>query len=128
MESKVKKIALSVGNCSMDESTFRRTLAQHFGADLEAADSADEALSLLRQKKFDLVLINRVFDANGDEGLALIKRIKSDGELADAPVMLISNYAQFQIEAERMGAVPGVGKSTLASEEAIARLGQFLAN
>jgi response regulator RpfG family c-di-GMP phosphodiesterase len=110
----------------MDESTFRRTLNRHFGAELKAVDSAEEAVALLRQEKFDLVLVNRVFDRDGDEGLALIQRLKGEPELATAPVMLISNYPDFQSQAERMGAVPGVGKSTLSTKESIDRLGAFL--
>jgi CheY-like chemotaxis protein len=124
----VKKRALSVGNCSMDESTFRRTLDRHFGAELEAVDSAEEAVALLRQQKFDLVLVNRVFDRDGDEGLALIQRMKGDADLAALPVMLISNYPNFQTQAEQMGAVPGVGKSTLSTKESIDRLSAFLAS
>jgi PleD family two-component response regulator len=123
----VKKTALSVGNCSMDESTFRRVLSKHFDADLEAVDSAEEAIAQLHKKSYDLVLANRVFDRDGDEGLAFIQRIKADPHLAATPIMLISNYPNFQSEAERMGAAPGVGKSTLSTSESIARLAAYLA-
>ena len=111
----------------MDESTFRRTLERHFGADLIAVDSAEEAILLLGKEEFDLVLVNRIFDRDGDEGIALIQRLKSDANLAAVPVMLISNYPNFQIQAERIGAAPGVGKSTLSSKESLERLATFLA-
>jgi DNA-binding response OmpR family regulator len=122
----MKKRALSVGNCSMDESSLRRTLERHFGAELLAVDSAEEAISLLRNEKFDLVLVNRIFDRNGDLGMVLIERMKADSALAAQPVMLISNYPEFQDQATQLGAAPGVGKSTLSTKESLARLGAFL--
>lgn len=122
----VKKTALSVGNCGWDESSLRRVVAGRFGAELEAVDTAEEALAALRRKRYDLVLVNRVFDLDGDSGLALIERIKRDAELAATPVMLISNYPEYQSQAEKLGAAPGVGKSNLSSPEGLERLGAFL--
>lgn len=110
----------------MDEASLRRVLNRHFGAELVAVDSADEAVEVLTREKFALVLVNRIFDRDGDEGLAFIARIKGQPELAETPMMLISNYPNFQIKAEQLGAAPGVGKSTLSSPESLARLGAFL--
>lgn len=123
----MKKAALSVGNCSMDEANLRRVLTREFQAELVAVDSADEAFATLTSRQFDLVLINRIFDRDGDEGLALIRRIKSDPSLQSTPVMLISNYPDFQSQAESFGAAPGVGKSTLSTKESLQRLAAFLA-
>lgn len=122
----MKKRALSVGNCAMDEATFRRVLDRQFGAELIAVDTAADALEALRSEKFDLVLVNRVFDIDGEPGLALIERIRSDGAFSDLPVMLISNYPDFQAQAEKVGAVPGVGKSTLSTMESLERLAAYL--
>ncbi len=124
----MKKIALSVGNCSMDESSLRRVIDKHFGVALLAVDSAEEALTELATKPIALVLVNRIFDQNGDEGLALIQRIKTDPKIAATPVMLISNYPNFQVQAERLGAAPGVGKSTLSTKESLERLGAYLSS
>lgn len=93
---------------------------------MEAVDSAEEALGAMRRRRYDLVLVNRIFDRDGDSGLALIERIKTDADLAATAVMLISNYPAYQAQAEQLGAAPGVGKSTLSSPEALERLGAFL--
>jgi hypothetical protein len=62
------------------------------------------------------VLVNRILDADGSDGVALISEL-----IAQAPqplsVMLVSNYPQFQQEAVRRGAVPGFGKAGLFSSE-----------
>lgn len=123
----MKKTALSVGNCSMDEGNLRRVLAREFQADLEAVDSAEEALTALASRQYDLVLINRVFDLNGEEGLELIQKIKTEPATQPTPVMLISNYPDFQSQAEKLGAAPGIGKSTLSTKESLQRLAAFLA-
>lgn len=122
----MKKTALSVGNCAMDEANLRKVLAREFDADLVAVDSADQALAKLAAQSFDLVLINRVFDQDGGHGMDLIRRIKTDAKLQAHPVMLISNYPDFQNQAEQLGATPGVGKSTLSTKESLERLRVFL--
>lgn len=111
----------------MDEGNLRRVLAREFQADLEAVDSAEEALTALASRQYDLVLINRVFDQNGEEGLELIQKIKSEPATQSTPVMLISNYPDFQSQAEKLGAAPGIGKSTLSTKESLQRLAAFLA-
>jgi two-component system chemotaxis response regulator CheY len=90
------------------------------------AHSADEALDRLRREKFDLVLVNRVFDANGSAGLDLIHAVKADDQLRDVPVMLVSNYASAQAEATAAGAAPGFGKAALGGAALRERLEPFL--
>ena len=48
-------------------------------------------MASLRAGEFDLVLVNRVLDADGSSGLDLIRAIKADPDLANVPVMLVSN-------------------------------------
>lgn len=81
-----------------------------------------EALVSLRAGAFDLVLVNRVFDGDGTSGLALIGAIKADPELADVPVMLVSNYPEAQAEAKQLGALPGFGKGDLRAGRSVAAL------
>ena len=57
-----------------------------------------------------------VFDRDGGSGLDLLKAIKLDDDLADTPVMLITNYPDVQSEAEAAGALPGFGKADLRGE------------
>ena len=104
---------LSVGQCSFDHASIVRHLGQVYGAEVAGADSKGQALTTLRAGQFDLVLVNRVLDADGTSGLDVIRAIKADPELAGTPVMLVSNYQDAQSEAQSLGALPGFGKADL---------------
>jgi CheY-like chemotaxis protein len=116
------KRVLSVGNCGMDDGNLRRVLHQHFAADVDAVDSATEALEKLQDAHYDLVLVNRVFDTNGDSGLRLIKTLKGDTVLRQVPVMLVSNYPDAQAEALAAGALPGFGKKIVGKPQLVEHL------
>jgi two-component system chemotaxis response regulator CheY len=103
-----------------------RLVSEHFPAEFCRAQRIDEALAQLRGEAFDLVLVNRVFDRNAQQGLELIRQIKADPELAGTPVMLLSNYPQYQEEAVAAGAEPGFGKDHLYRPETREKLRQFL--
>ncbi len=120
------KRVLSVGQCMADHGSIRRVLSQQFGAEVVPADSIDEALERLRGGGFDLVLVNRVFDADGTSGVDLVRRVKADPELAAVPVMLVSNYADAQEQAVAAGAVPGFGKASLGHPDMVGRVGKLL--
>jgi CheY-like chemotaxis protein len=115
------KHVLSVGQCYADHSAINRTIRQHFDAEVEAAATPAEALALLRQQPFDLVLVNRVLDTDGSSGLNLITRLKEE-KVAPVPVMLVSNYEDSQREAVRQGALPGFGKAALGQPRTLERL------
>jgi CheY-like chemotaxis protein len=89
-------------------------------------DSAAEAIASLQQAHYDLVLVNRVFDANGDSGLKFIKLLKATPATKDIPVMLISNYADAQADAEAAGALPGFGKKQIGQPQLIDHCKRFL--
>jgi CheY-like chemotaxis protein len=109
------KRVLSVGQCSADHWSIRHLLEGDFQAEVVAAHSAVEALAQLRAGKFDLVLVNRVLDADGSAGLPIIQAIKSDDALSAVPVMLVTNYAEHQQQAVAAGAEQGFGKAELNS-------------
>jgi CheY-like chemotaxis protein len=103
---------LSIGQCGADHAGISSALkACH--AEVIAADTAEEGLDRLRRKDIDLVLVNRVLDANGASGLEVIRQVKSDPELSAIPVMLVSNRNEAQGEAIQAGAMPGFGKAAL---------------
>src|SRR3712207_6703021 len=106
----VKRV-LSVGQCAADSMLIKSFLKREFAAEVQSADSADEAMAMLHNGPFDLVLVNRVFDADGGSGLELIKAVKSDPATGKIPVMLVSNYADAQQRAVDAGAEPGFGKA-----------------
>jgi two-component system chemotaxis response regulator CheY len=113
---------LSVGQCGYDHGNLARALAERFDAEVVGADTAAEAIEAVRSAPRDLVLVNRVLDADGSMGLDLIRALKADPALAAVPVMLVSNLAEAQDEAVESGALPGFGKSELNSARAIERI------
>jgi len=116
------KQILSVGQCGFDHSAIVRFFRNHFTVNVVTAATAAEAVGLLRQRAFDLVLVNRQFDADGDEGLDLIDCLKADPGLSAVPVMLITNFREYAEQAISKGALPGFGKSELGSPELVSRL------
>jgi DNA-binding NtrC family response regulator len=119
------KRVLSVGQCSADHGKITRTL-RPFNVEIVTADTTPEALAQLRAGSFALVLVNRVYDADGAPGLDLIRRIKGDALLQAVPVMLVSNYEDAQREAVQVGAAQGFGKAALSGTLAAERVRPFL--
>jgi CheY-like chemotaxis protein len=120
------KRVLSVGQCFADHGAISRTLEKAFAAAVVAADDAGEALARLRQEAFDLVLVNRILDRDGSQGLELIKQITTDGNFNRVPVMLVSNYEDSQQQAVAYGAVAGFGKAALGQPHMLCRVRQIL--
>jgi two-component system, chemotaxis family, chemotaxis protein CheY len=120
------KRVLSVGQCMADHGAISRTLQRHFGAEIEAVDTAADALARLRQEVYNLVLVNRVGDADGASGVSLVEQLKADEALRAIPVMLVSNYEDAQREAVQAGALPGFGKAALGQPHMLARLAPLL--
>jgi len=113
---------LSVGQCSADHGSISSTLSRTLGARVVGVDTAAEALDALRTPSFDLVLVNRVGDLDGAPGLDLIRALKADPAAAGVPVMLVSNYADAQAQAEALGAARGFGKADLGTPGSIAAI------
>ena len=116
---------LVAGNCNFDSSAIRKTFQSFPQVELLFCDSGDEVLRAIEQTEFKLVLLNRVFDRTDERGIDLIGKIKK--EIAQAPyLMLISNFADAQAAAVAAGALPGFGKSALASESVRQQLADAL--
>jgi CheY-like chemotaxis protein len=120
------KRVLSVGQCLADHGAIARTLQHHFGAEVEAADTQVEAWEKLREKTFDLVLVNRILDRNGSSGMEVISQLKKDKALRALPVMLVSNFPEAQEEAQSLGTLPGFGKASLGQPLMLGRIGAVL--
>ncbi len=120
------KRVLSVGQCGFDNAGVAHAFRQAFGAEVTAAATGARALELLAAEAFALVLVNRVFDADGESGVELIRRIKADDKLRTTPVMLVSNYADAQAEATAAGAEPGFGKAELGRPGMLERVRPLL--
>lgn len=117
---------LSVGQCFADQYAISRTLESRFKVQVTQAGMMDEALERLQQERFDLVLVNRIFDADRSPGLDLIRRMKAEEGLRDVPVMLVSNYPESQQEAMDAGAELGFGKASLGESEMLETVGKYL--
>ena len=120
------KRVLDVGQCGFDHAAIRRLVTGRFGAEVTQAHDLDEALALLKQQPHDLVLVNRVFDADGSSGMDLLQAIKADPQLDATPVMLVTNYADHQAAAVAAGGEPGFGKQELHAPATAARLARYL--
>lgn len=109
---------LSVGQCAVDHGAISRLLAARFDATTVEADDLDDALDVLPRDSFDLVLVNRVLDRDGGDGLAVIRGLLADDALGETPVALVTNFPDWQDRAVALGAVRGFGKSELTTTAA----------
>ena len=113
---------LSVGQCRPDNAAINQFLKANFDCNVITADLPAETLEAMRREQVDLVLINRKLDADYSDGADILNAIKSDPELAETPVMLVSNFADAQEQAVASGAVYGFGKAELNSPDSVARV------
>lgn len=120
------KRVLDVGNCRPDHAAISKMLADKFSAEVVQAHSQNEAIQLLRQDQFDLVLINRKLDQDYSDGIEIVRALKQDEDLCDVPVMLVTNYSEHQDAAVEAGALRGFGKLELESTETFDRLSSLL--
>ena len=109
----MSKRVLDVGNCGPDLAAIKGMLSRRFGCEVLQAHGASDALAALRAGGIDLVLVNRKLDADYSDGIDVIRQIKADPTIGSTPVMLITNYAEHQDAAEKIGALRGFGKLEL---------------
>jgi len=119
------KRVLDVGNCGPDHSSIKDLIQRNFGAEIVRAHGHSSALAELQQGTFDLVLVNRLMDADGSSGLEVIQSVVE--QFAETPVMMITNFSEHQASAVAAGAAPGFGKSQLHSPDTVRLLQQYLA-
>ncbi|WP_235934992.1 response regulator [Candidatus Laterigemmans baculatus] len=101
-------------------------IQSHFDAVVEQTHDGAETLARLRKGGVDLVLVNRKLDRDYSDGLDVIRQIKSDDQLSDVPVMLVTNYEEHQQAAVAVGAVAGFGKLALSDPQTHALLEPIL--
>ena len=86
-----------------------------------------QAEHLLQGEPPALILVNRKLDIDGGDGMEIIGRLLKDDKSREIPVMLVSNYPQYQAEAGALGARPGFGKSELGTPASLDKLRPYLA-
>ncbi len=124
-EPHVKRV-LSIGQCGVDHASISRFLRDRFDAEVQSADDGDEAVEQLSAGAFDLVLVNRVLDRTGGDGLAVVENLMADPGRGNTPVMLVTNFPDWQQRAVALGAVAGFGKADLHSPAAADRVAPYL--
>ena len=124
MVSSVPKRVLEIGNCGPDHHAFSQLVDQHFDAVVDPAHQEVDARKLLDERKFALIVVNRLLDIDGSSGLEIIRSLKQSHP--DVPVMMITNYADHQETAVANGAEPGFGKNSLGDPSTVELLKKFL--
>ena len=110
------RVAL-VGHCGPDSFALRTFIGSALpGSTIEFVNEQTDTETRLAD--FDALLVNRVLDGSfkTESGIELIRALAT---LDNAPsLMLISNFADAQAEAEAAGATKGFGKSELNTDPA----------
>ncbi len=126
MSGNDKKLVLDVGQCQPDHTSISKLIESKFDARVEYCADIGSAMTRLRERKFDLVLVNRIIDATLDEGIGLVRQMKDSEFLREVPVMLVSNFDSAHREATALGAVEGFGKADIEEEQTRRLLARYL--
>lgn len=120
------KRVLDVGQCNPDHAAIRRLLEQNFPVSVTRTHQLDDTLQEAKKQPCDLILINRKLDIDYSDGMEIVRVLKADPDTAAIPVMLITNYPEFQQAAVAEGAVSGFGKDELRLPQTIEKLKPYL--
>jgi CheY-like chemotaxis protein len=104
------KIVIDCGNCGPDYNAIRKLMQSQFEAVVVQTHGLEDTLEQLAQRPADLITVNRKLDRDYSDGIEVIRGIKADSRFASIPVMLITNYDEYQQEAIQAGALRGFGK------------------
>jgi two-component system chemotaxis response regulator CheY len=108
---------LDVGQCGFDGPRMEELWREALGAQVDAADSAEQALECVRNEKYDLVLVNRILAFDDSPGLEVVKQLLHLHKRP--PVMLVSDRPDAQDAAVALGAVRGFGKASLGEQSTL---------
>lgn len=121
------KRVLNVGQCDFDNYQITQMLTKHFSVEVVCVKSHKEAEAELADANYDLVMVNRINDSDGSEGLKFIETAMGSSQpKPNPPMMLISNFEDAQESAAKLGAVAGFGKSGLQDASTIENLSRYL--
>jgi len=112
---------LLVGHCGPDGWMLKGQVSRWLpDVEVEQVDAMDAVRA--RASPETLMLVNRVLDGDfgGRSGLALIEALAAYEH--PPRLMLVSNFADAQAEAEKLGAFPGFGKSAIGRPESAQRV------
>jgi CheY-like chemotaxis protein len=115
---------LDIGQCGYDSGQIGGLLTRTFGAMVDHSPTKTDALRRCEQFDYDLILVNRLLDADHSSGLDLIRDFIERG--TSVPIMLVSNLKDAQDSAVKLGAVRGFGKAELHTPETASLLRKIL--
>jgi CheY-like chemotaxis protein len=98
----------------------------NFDASVVQTHGAEDTIDLLRERKVDLVTVNRKLDRDYTDGMEVIKQIRAESEFSDIPIMLVTNYEEHQLAAIEAGCVKGFGKLSIDDDATVALLEPYL--
>ncbi len=110
-------VVIDCGNCGPDYSAIRGKIQREFAAQVVQTHGAEDTLERLAAGPVKLVLVNRKLDCDYSDGMEVIRQIRADERWQDIPVMLVTNYAEHQQEAIKLGAIQGFGKLSLSDPQ-----------
>jgi DNA-binding NtrC family response regulator len=108
---------LDVGQCGFDGPRMASLWQEALGAEVDCAETSDDAVEMVQGNEYDVVLVNRVMAADGSSGLEVVARLLEVG--LESPVMLVSDLPEAQDAAVRLGAVRGFGKVHLGERSTL---------
>ena len=108
---------LDIGQCGFDGPRMEKLWHKAIGATVDRCASSADALACAAQNDYDIILVNRVLDADGSSGLDVIRSLIEAG--VSTPIMLVSDLPEAQDAAVQLGAVRGFGKAALGDPETI---------
>lgn len=88
--------------------TLMRNVLREFGFDARVASTGEEALQAAREAKPDLVLLDK--NMPGMSGSQVIDALRSEGGLANVPVLFLSGEPVDSEQIARLGAAGAVMK------------------
>ena len=108
-----------------DDSFLRDILVRKFsleGFAVESANSGKEALALLAKKKPAIILLDLILPEM--DGFAILTHIKGDPNIADVPVIVLSNLGQKDDidRARKLGAKDFMVKANFTPEEIVEKV------
>lgn len=111
---------LSTGQCNFDHAKISHAFKKAFDVKIERAHTGQDTFDYLNQnhkEQPDVILINRIIDRDGSEGVELIKKIRNNSEYDNISLILVSDLEPAQQAAQNAGAISGFGKSDLSREK-----------
>ncbi len=120
------KTLIDCGNCGPDYNSIRQMVLANFDAVVLQTHGLEDTLEQLSQRDVALVTVNRKLDRDYTDGMEVIRGIKADPRFASVPIMLVTNYDEYQDAAEKEGAIRGFGKLTVRDPQTLERLQPYL--